>query len=353
MIIKQSKILKEKKLSVKKLILTISLLFVVLIVSIWVCVHLGPERIPPGEINGVLLSRLQFRPMIESTIHTIIWEIRLPRVLLAALVGAALSVSGAAFQGILRNPLADPYIVGTSAGAAVGGVFAIVFNIRANFLGISAVALLAFAGSLLAMYLVYRIARVNGRIPVETFLLAGVVIGSFLWAFVSFMLTLASKNLHEVVFWLMGSTQSADWSGVLMLLVYFIIGFTGLMFLAHPLNLMTLGDRSAQHLGVEVEKIKNLTIIFASLATAASVSAAGLIGFVGLMIPHIMRMILGADHRILTPASAMGGALFLVWVDTAARTMIAPREIPVGILTAILGAPFFLYLLRKQRKETG
>lgn len=337
-------------MSIKKFIIICLSLTIVLFLSLWGCIFFGAEKIPAGEINRVLLDIITPGAFMESTIHTIVWEIRLPRILLAALSGAALSLAGAAFQGILRNPLADPYIVGTSAGAAVGGVLAIVFNIRSDFFGFSAVAVLAFAGALLAMYIIYRISLTSGRVPVETFLLAGVVVGSFLWAFVSFLLTIAGQNLHESVFWLMGSTQSAEWNTVGMMFFYLFIGFWGLMSLSHKLNLLTLGDESAMHLGVEVEKTKNLVIVFASLVTAASVSSVGLIGFVGLMIPHLVRMASGADHRILIPASALTGALFLAWVDTAARTLITPREIPVGILTAIMGAPFFLYLLRQRKK---
>lgn len=337
-------------MSIKKLALIISILIAIAFVSTWACVHIGSEKIPSQEINKILIAKLTGRHLLGSPIETIVWDLRLPRILVAALVGASLALAGVAFQGILRNPLADPYIVGTSAGAAVGGVFAIVFNIRGSLLGISAIAVLAFVGALLAMYLVYRISVIGGRIPVETFLLAGVVVGSFLWAMVSFLLTLAKQNMQEIVFWLMGSTGSASWSGVTMLFIYFIIGFAGLIYLSHSLNILTLGDESAMHLGVEVEKVKNLIIIFASLVTAASVASAGLIGFVGLMIPHVIRLVAGADHRTLIPTSAIAGAIYLMWVDTAARSILSPREIPVGVLTAIMGAPFFLYLLRKRKR---
>ena len=338
-------------MDIKKL-MTVSIIAIVLLLfSIWICVHIGPEKISFSKVNDVLFSGIFDKNSIQTPIHTIVRDIRLPRILMAALVGASLALAGAAFQGILRNPLADPYIVGTSAGAAVGGVAAIIFHLKASFFGISAVAILAFAGALLAMYIIYRISLVGGRVPVETFILAGVVVGSFLWAMVSFLLTIAKQNLQEVVFWLMGSTQSANWNEILMLFIYFSTGFLGLIYFSHPLNLLTLGDESAMHLGVEVEKVKNWIIVFASLVTAASVSAAGLIGFVGLMIPHVVRLITGADHRILIPVSALTGALFLIWVDTAARSMIAPGEVPVGILTAILGAPFFLYLLRNRKSQ--
>lgn len=333
----------------KKLFLILALLGALLALSVWICVFVGPAEVNGEEIRRAIFAGLSGKPFLETPITTIVWELRLPRILTAALVGAALAVAGAAFQGILRNPLADPYIVGTSAGAAVGGVVAIVFNMRASFWGISGVALLAFAGALVAMYGIYRLSMVRGSLPVDTFLLAGVVVGSFLWAMVSFLLTIANKSLQEVVFWLMGSTQWAGWAGVNMLFVYVLAGCAGLFFISHSLNLLTLGDESAMHLGVNVQRTKILTIVFASLVTAAAVSVSGLIGFVGLMIPHVVRMITGADHRILIPTSALAGAVFLVWIDTAARTVISPGEIPIGVLTAILGAPFFLYLLRKNK----
>jgi iron complex transport system permease protein len=337
-------------LLIKKAALYFIIILVLLVVSTWMCAHMGlADGIDGREIDRVIISEITGTTELETPIHTIVWELRLPRIILAALIGAALSMSGAAFQGLLRNPLADPYIVGTSAGAAVGGVIAIVTRVRTEILGVSLVTFFAFIGAMVAMYIIYKMSLVDGRIPVETFLLAGVVVGSFLWAFVSFMLTIAGKNLHEVVFWLMGSTQQATWQSVLILLIYVSIGFVGLMFLSHPLNLLTLGDESAEHLGVNVERTKLLVIIFASLITAAAVSVSGLIGFVGLMIPHVVRMLLGADHRVLIPISAFAGALFLMWVDTFARSILPNREIPVGILTAIMGAPFFLHLLRKRK----
>lgn len=346
---------KKHFIGVRKPILQLVLVLVLvclLLLSTWACTHIGAAKdIPGSEINRVIWEKITGREALQTPISTIVWQLRLPRIILAALVGAALAMAGTAFQGLLRNPLADPYIVGTSAGAAVGGVAAIIFNVRTNFWGISGIAALAFVGALAAMYGIYKLSVVGGKIPVETFLLAGVVVGSFLWAMVSFLLTIAKKSLHEVIFWLMGSTQYASWSSVFMLLIYVIVCFASLMFLSHRLNLLTLGDESAAHLGVNVEKVKALTIVFASLVTAAAVSVSGLIGFVGLMIPHVFRMLVGADHRVLLPASTFGGALFMVWVDTAARSIFAPREIPVGILTAILGAPFFLYLLRKRRRQ--
>jgi iron complex transport system permease protein len=337
-------------LSIKKAVLYFIIVLILLVISTWLCTHMGlSSEIDAREIDRVIITKLTGSQELETPIHTIIWELRLPRIILAALIGAALSMSGAAFQGLLRNPLADPYIVGTSAGAAVGGVIAIVSRVRTDVLGIPLITFFAFFGALAAMYIIYRMSLVDGKLPVETFLLAGVVVGSFLWAFVSFMLTIADKNLHEVVFWLMGSTQQATWQSVLILLIYVVIGFLGLLLLSHPLNLLTLGDETAEHLGVNIERTKLWIIILASLLTAAAVSVSGLIGFVGLMIPHVVRMIIGADHRLLIPTSAFTGALFLMWVDTFARSTLPTREIPVGILTAIMGAPFFLHLLRKRK----
>ena len=337
---------------VRKIIIINATLLAFLAITIWLCVHIGAtEELSSTEIDKILFEMLSGKPVPETPAGTIVMELRLPRILMAALVGAALSLAGAAFQGLLRNPLADPYIVGTSAGAAVGGVFAIIFNVRMSFLGISSVAILAFTGAIAAMYLIYQLSNVGGKIPTDTFLLAGVVVGSFLWALVSFLLTLADKSLHEVVFWLMGSTQCATYTQIIMLAVYLAIGFAGLMFYSHHLNLITMGDETAAHLGVDVEKVKILIIVFASLITAAAVSVAGLIGFVGLMIPHVVRILLGADHRIMFPASLLAGAIFLAFTDTAARSLLSPREVPVGVLTAVMGAPFFLYLLRKTHSK--
>jgi iron complex transport system permease protein len=332
----------------KKTVLVLSVLLIGLIISLFLSISLGTATIPLKEVLEILLHPLRSP---GGANEVIILGIRLPRALLAAGVGAALSMAGAAFQGLLRNPLADPYIVGTSAGAALGAAFSIVFKLQGSFLGFSAVPVFAFVGALLTMFVIYRLARVDSRLPVETFLLAGVVVGSFMWALVSFSLTLAREDLPRVVFWLMGSVADRDMGHVLVLLPYLVLGGLVLSVLAHHLNVMTLGEESAAHLGVSVEKVKIWIILAASLVTAAAVSVSGLIGFVGLMIPHVVRMLIGPDHRVLIPASALGGAVFLVWADTAARLVVAPQEMPVGVITALLGAPFFCWLLREGKKR--
>ena len=325
-------------------------LALVLVVVALLALASGPVPVSWAAIWEMMRRRMESTP-ISTPLETIIFELRLPRIILAAGVGAALSMSGAGFQGLLRNPLADPYIVGVSAGSALGAAIGIMLHLEGSWLGISIIPLLAFIGAVLAMLAVYFLSVVDNRIPVETFLLAGVVVGSFLWALVSFLLTLASQDLPRVVFWLMGSLSERQWPQVGMLLPYLLLGGAILYFLSHPLNLMSMGEESAGHMGVEVEKTKIWVILAASLLAAAAVSVSGLIGFVGLMIPHIARRVVGPDHRILLPAAALAGAAFLVGADTLARVMMAPRELPVGIITALLGAPFFCYLLRQVKRR--
>lgn len=286
---------------------------------------------------------------LDPATATILLDLRLPRVLLGILVGASLALAGSGFQGILRNPLADPYIVGTSAGAALGASLAIVLHLPSPLPWLSPVPALAFLGALGAMMAVYRLARIGNTLPVETFLLAGVVVGSFAGAMVSFLMTLAHEDLPRVVFWLMGSLGQADASRVALVAPYLLIGGVALYLLSPALNLASMGDEAAWSLGVDVERLKIRVILAGSLVTAAAVSASGLIGFLGLLVPHLTRMLVGPDHRVLMPASALGGAAFLVLADTVARTVGAPQEIPVGVVTAMVGAPFFFWLLHRRK----
>jgi iron complex transport system permease protein len=275
-------------------------------------------------------------------------DIRLPRVLLAAIVGASLALAGAAFQGLLRSSLADPYIVGTSSGAALGAALSVVLGVSS---GMAAPhlgkPLFAFVGALLTMYCVYRLAQRNGRLPVDTFLLSGVVVGAFVWAFVSFLLAVTQDKMKEIVFWLMGDLSAADWGLIWMSLPYLLIGGLVLLALAHPMNLLASGEERALQLGVPVERVKTAVIVFAALITAGAVSVSGLIGFVGLMVPHLVRSAWGADHRVLLPATAIAGAAFLVTADAAARLLLSPAGLPVGVVTALLGGPFFFFILRR------
>jgi iron complex transport system permease protein len=275
----------------------------------------------------------------------VVWRIRLPRILLAGLCGALLASAGVGFQGVLRNPLADPYITGIAGGAAVGSCLTVLSGYSAALWGFGAPAaafVFAFGGALL----VYATSRRGGRTSVGTFLLAGVTIGSVLWAIITLLLILAQQSFDRIVFWLMGSFALATWGQLAVAAVVGGAGIVGLWVLARPLNVYSLGEESAAHLGVDVERLKRGVLLFGSLATAAAVSVAGIIGFVGLIVPHIGRRIVGPRHGTLYPAAALMGATLLILADTAAHAALPPREIPVGVLTALIGAPFLVRLMR-------
>jgi iron complex transport system permease protein len=275
-------------------------------------------------------------------------------VLLAAVLGGALTTSGLAFQAILRNPLADPYILGVSGGASLGGLLALLLGLgRANaFLGSLGVQAFAFLGALLALFLVEWMATVEGRLTVYTLLLTGAVFNAFSGALIFFVQSLASMDqLHAIVFYLMGSIPSFGYPTVGGLAAASLAAAALLFRMARDYNVLSVGEEGALQLGVDVERVKRRTFILGSLLTGLAVSAAGLIGFVGLVVPHLLRLVLGSDHRLLLPAGFLGGAAFLVLADLAARTLLAPNEIPVGVVTALVGGPFFLYLMRRSRRR--
>jgi iron complex transport system permease protein len=275
-------------------------------------------------------------------------DLRLPRIFLAIIAGAALSTAGASFQGTFRNPLAEPYLLGVSAGAAVGATVAIVWKPLAS-LGIYTLPALAFIGATFAAFLVYRLATFAGRTQSASLLLSGVAVGSTLTAILSFLMVTTERDLHTVVVWLMGGLSSATWTKVFITLPVVAGGFVYMMLMSRRMNLLLMGEERARELGVDSQRTRRNLMIVASLTTAAAVAFTGLIGFVGLMVPHIMRLVVGPDHRRLLPASALFGALLLLLADTVARTALAPAEIPVGIITAAVGGPFFLYLLRRRK----
>lgn len=287
---------------------------------------------------------------ISGAHRDILLQIRVPRVFMAGIVGGSLAVAGVVFQGLFRNPMADPYVIGISSGAALGAILAMVTGASLELAGFSAVPLFAFTGGILTILLVYRMARVGRSVPVMTLLLAGIAISAFLSALVSLCTYFAGAKLHQVVFWMMGGLGGATWSKVRIMLPYALAGYIPVAFYARDLNVLLLGEETAQHLGVETEKVKLILLVGASLLVAAAVSTSGMIGFVGLVVPHLIRLLAGPDHRFLLPASALLGASLLIATDTLARTIIAPTELPVGIITAILGAPLFIYLLKKRKK---
>ena len=328
-------------------ILTFFILLVTLFLTLFFALMVGPVNIPPLTIFQILfnISPASWPPGYA----TIVIDIRLPRILLGALVGSALAVAGTTMQAIFRNPMASPYILGISSGAAFGAALAFVLGLNI-LLGISAVTLLAFLFTLLTTYLVYTIAKGGERTSVETLLLTGIAVGSFFSALVSLLMYISGEKLSTIWFWLMGGLWASDWNKLLFITPMIIFGIVALSLVSRHLNLLLMGEETALNLGLEVETFKKIIIILASLITAAAVSVCGIIGFIGLIIPHMMRILVGPDHRILLPSSCLVGAIFLVWVDTLARTIIAPVELPVGIITALFGAPFFLYLLRKRKK---
>jgi iron complex transport system permease protein len=323
-------------------VLTCAILAAVLAGAAVAGVCLGPYPIALRDLWAATTGRA------PEHIAYILLSVRLPRIVLGALVGGALSVAGAALQGMLMNPLADPYLVGVSSGAALGASIAIVLEGSAV-AAVFGVPLAAFVFALATMLAVYRLAQARGKIPVESFILAGVVVGSFLWALVTVVMALAGRSLSEVVFWLMGNLFVEGWGPVALVLGAAAVGAVGLYAVARDLNLLALGEESAAQLGVDVERLKRLVIVLASLLTAAAVSFAGIIGFVGLVMPHIARKVVGPDHRVLLPASGFIGASFLILADTVARVA-GPWELPVGVITSLLGAPFFLYLLRTRAR---
>jgi len=294
-------------------------------------------------------------PLLEVE-RSILFEVRLPRVLLAALIGGALTVAGVVFQALLRNPLADPFVLGVSGGASLGGVVALLLGLGAggSWLGGATVPLFAFGGALGALVLIEWIATVDGRLTVYTILLTGAIFNAFSAALIFFIQSVASlQQLHEIVFYLMGRVPSPGLGTLGMQALFVGLTVLALFAMSRDYNAMALGEEGAQQLGVEVERIKRRTFVLGSLLTGLAVSVAGMIGFVGLVVPHILRLLLGPDHRLLLPSAFFGGAAFLVLADLVARMLLAPNELPVGVVTALIGGPFFLYLLRRRGRTHG
>jgi iron complex transport system permease protein len=287
----------------------------------------------------------------DQMLQSGIVRLRVARILLAIIAGAGLSVAGVVFQALLRNPLAEPYVLGVSSGAGLGATIAIILGVSA--LSAWTLPAMAFVGAIGTIFLVYTLARsAGGAVPVHTLLLSGVIVNAVLGSILMFVVSVCpSENLHNVVWWLLGNLQIFDWSLLRVASIVVIGGVVVTVLFARDLNVMTLGEEPAAHLGLSVEHTKKLFFLVASLMTGATVAACGLIGFVGLIVPHSVRLVIGPDHRRLVPASALAGAAFLVLADSFARTVIAPMEIPIGVVTAFLGGPFFLFLLR-QRKHS-
>ncbi len=315
-------------------------LIAILCVSIVLTTAIGPVYVSPLEIVSLLGSKLHLgeASSIPHKYEVIIFQIRLPRIFLGLLVGLSLATAGTTLQGLFKNPMADPYIIGIASGAAVGAALSFYFSLYFT-------PLMAFLGAMLATFLVYNLAKVNGKILVDTLLLIGIAINLFFSAVLSFVMW-KQGELHKIFSWLMGGFWLANWTQVKITILPVLISFFLIYIFAKDLNAMLLGEESAQTLGINVENAKKILLVFAAFITAAAVAFAGTIGFVGLIIPHITRILVGPDHRILFPASALVGGIFLMWTDALARLL---GEMPVGIITAFFGAPFFIYLLKKRK----
>ena len=326
-------------------------LFLLTLIVMLFSVGVGESNIEAGKVIAILTEpfthQAQFWTDGEATI---IREIRLPRVILGALVGACLAISGAALQSLFRNPMADPFILGISNGAALGAT--IVFVYGASWaLSILTLPAMSFLFGILTIVLVYNIGKMGNRVPVNTLLLSGIAVSAFLSAINSFLMFTGGQNFEQIMFWMMGGLSGRGWDYISIILPIAIIGVVLMIILGRSMNALVFGEESAQYLGIEVEKLKKILLVLTALLTSAAVAVSGIIGFVGLIIPHIVRLLVGPDHRKLIPVSIFAGAIFLVLADTFARVIMSPAELPLGILTAMCGAPFFLYLLRSKRGE--
>ncbi len=336
--------------------LIIVFLILTLIAAIVICLNVGYAPISFSEImiiigkNIPFLSKTLASTIISPSDAAIIMLIRFPRIMAAALVGAALAAAGVLYQGVFKNPMADSYLLGASAGASVGFIAAVLyFSSLVSLFGPSIYQIFAFVVSMATILVVYSISRVGSRVPVTTLLLSGIVVNIFLLAIETLMELRSGQALTGIVAWLAGGFSAMSWLNVWEVLPFLVIGISISYFFARDLNLLALGDDTAQQLGVNTERVRQILLILGSLMTAAAVSISGIIGFVGLIVPHMTRLIIGPDHRILLPASTIVGAIFLICCDAIARVATGAAELPVGVITALLGTPFFIYLLRRKK----
>jgi iron complex transport system permease protein len=326
-----------------------------LIAAILLSAAIGAVSIPLSDVTRILVGKLPFiqiTPTWPATYETILFDIRLPRTVLILLAGAALSGSGAAYQGLFRNPLADPYLIGVASGAGLGAVIAMALHWPATIFGALVIPIAAFCGALITVGVVYGLARVGRATPISTLILAGVAIGSFTTAITTFLMLSSQVELRRAISWMLGGFAFGGWLPVVAILPYILIGLITLSLLGHPLNVLQFGDDQAQQMGLRVDRVKLVIVVAASLTTAAAVAFAGIIGFVGLAVPHVVRLLWGGDYRRLIPLSIIAGAALLLLADILARSLIAPQEVPLGVITALFGAPFFLWLLRRTKRQT-
>lgn len=334
----------------------LALAILVCLVIVWLCTITGAASVSVEDANRILLNKLfhlniSLEEISQGNI-TIIWNIRFPRIILGFIAGAALAVSGAGYQGIFKNPMADPFVLGVSSGAALGAAVGIICHFTFRIGVFNSTMLLAFVGSFAALILVYSISRVGRKTPVATLLLSGVAINSTLSALMSFLMMMNKQSMDQIMFWTMGTLNGKGWNQIKAVLPWVIVGLLIMMLSSRELDVMLTGEDTATQLGVNIEFVKRKILFASSLLTASVISVTGIIGFVGLVVPHVVRLFTGPKHRRLLPVSLIFGGAFMVICDTLARSL-TTSEIPVGIITSICGGPFFLYLLRKSKKGGG
>jgi iron complex transport system permease protein len=329
----------------------IALLAAILGSAIVISTTMGYIRLPAIDVIKILMANLSGRESLidgmDKLFPVVVFEVRLPRILSAAIVGAGLAISGVVFQGILLNPLADPYTLGVSAGAAFGASLAILLNI--GIMGTASVPFFAFIGAVATLFFVMYLSASGGGVSSTNLILSGIIVAAILSAGISFLKYIADEQVAVIIFWLMGSFGSKTWTDVGLTFLFVGCGFLIFMFFARDLNLMSLGDRTASSLGVDTKKVTLTLLVTASMVAAICVSVSGIIGFVGLLVPHMMRLLTGPDNRRLIPISLLAGAILLLAADTITRAVL-PSEIPIGVLTALIGGPFFCYIFRKQQR---
>lgn len=334
----------------------ITVFFILLLFLILLSASIGSADLSIKDSLLILLSRIPFLrsyldiSQISDVYETIVWKVRMPRIFLSVLTGGNLAVVGACFQGLFRNPLADPHILGISSGAALGATFAILSGIQISFLGLGVIGIFAFIGALITILFVYQISCTNHQVSITSLLLTGTAINSMLSALISLLMSLNRDKIKKVYLWTLGSFSSATWSKVQFLFLFSILGICILCLFSKALDMISLGEETAQSLGVDTKMVKKIVIVISSLLVGACVCVSGIIGFVGLIIPHCIRIIRGSSHRFLLPLCAIAGAIFMLICDTLARTIASPSEIPVGVITSIFGAPYFIFLLKYNKK---
>jgi len=327
---------------------------VVLLVTLVLSIGIGSVSIPPASTIRLLVNSMTGLGNvadIPASLSDILLKIRLPHAFLILMTGAALAGSGAAYQGLFRNPLADPFLIGVASGAGLGAVIAMAISWPSNMLGMYSIPISAFCGAILTVFVVYQLSRVGKHVPMTSLILAGVAISSFANALTSLLMLKSDEEVHRALSWLLGGGTVTGWQPVLAMIPYLVIGISCLVYSGHSLNVLQFGEEQAQQLGLSTNRVKMIVILAASLTTATAVAFAGIIGFVGLIVPHLIRIIWGTDYRHLIGLSFLGGGSVLLIADLLARTSFAPQVLPVGIVTALAGAPFFLWILRRFKSE--